>query len=85
MFGWPSQSSLALSPNLPAMRKLIARKRILLHSAPANPADLEHLVLPESYTLYVPQLGVEENSSWEILAKAIVECYYLAEKAGCDI
>ncbi|XP_068227468.1 uncharacterized protein [Palaemon carinicauda] len=56
-----SQSALAVAPGLSAMRKVIARKQKLLNKAPPNPTNLEQLVIPESYTLYVPQLGVEEK------------------------
>lgn len=69
-----SQASLALAPDLPAMQKLIARNRKLLNKAQPNPSDLEHSVLPESYTLLYmfPNWVWKRNSYWETPENAII-------------
>ena len=56
-----SQASLAVLPDVPAMRKIISRQRNCVTQAPSNPTDLRQLSLPDCYKIYVPQPGVEEN------------------------
>ena len=55
------QACLASIPKVTALRKIIKRKRTTLSCAPSNPTDLWELCLPESYKIYIPQPGVEEN------------------------
>jgi hypothetical protein len=56
-----SQACHGRLPNIGAMRKLIRRKRNEIQAAPPNPTTLEELVIPESYSLYTVQDGVQEN------------------------
>ena len=56
-----SEAAQASAPNTGAMRKIIRRKRHEIQAAPANPIDLQQLVLPDPYRKYVPQPGKEED------------------------
>ncbi|GCC40100.1 hypothetical protein chiPu_0024094 [Chiloscyllium punctatum] len=56
-----SQASLAVIPNMSALRKIIRRKHNSVMNAPTNPTDLQQLFVPECYRIYLPQPGVDEN------------------------
>lgn len=55
------EAVLASIPNNAALRKIIRRKRNQINAAPADPADLNDLVLPNPYKVYVPRPGTEET------------------------
>lgn len=48
-------------PQFSALSKLVRRKRIKVAAAPANPTDLQSLVIPQEYTIYEPQPGIQEQ------------------------
>lgn len=56
-----SQASLAVIPSYDSLKKTINRKRISVLNVPNDPANLEELIIPESYRMYIPEPGVTEN------------------------
>ncbi|KAK4882924.1 hypothetical protein RN001_006243 [Aquatica leii] len=51
----------ACLPSTSALRKIVRRKRRQIHAVPANPINMNELILAERYKIYQTQVGVDES------------------------
>nr|CAD7198176.1 unnamed protein product [Timema douglasi] len=56
-----TQAAKGVLPKADALKKLVRRKRNQINAAPPVPANLQTLIIPDRYKMYVSETDIEEN------------------------